>query len=275
MVAAGKSRIVYLLSGSSLGGIGGQQAELGDACDDDIDGGAAVWGRPSTCPASAARSPYRSQPPRPGSICSGAPGRRWAAHRGGRLVWTIGSDGVLYGLEPSSGAVQEQATIGSPANHFPTPSVGADLLLAPSANRVVAFAAVVGRHDHDHDHDHDTHDHHHVQAPGPTRRDQPLGHRGRRRVAGLAVLGGLTWFLRRRGGAAASTSREQDLEHGAHAATTSETDTMTATTRSSGRCMGSQSPMSANWSSSVPSASAHAASPGGRSSRGRGSRVAR
>ncbi len=32
VVAAGKSRIVYLLNGSRLGGIGGQQAQLGDAC---------------------------------------------------------------------------------------------------------------------------------------------------------------------------------------------------------------------------------------------------
>ncbi len=57
------------------------------------------------------------------------------------LVWTIGQNGVLYALNPSSGAVQEQATIGTPANHFPTPSVGAGLLLAASADRVVAFSA--------------------------------------------------------------------------------------------------------------------------------------
>jgi hypothetical protein len=57
------------------------------------------------------------------------------------LVWTIGSNGVLYGLNPASGAVQDRATIGAPANHFPTPSVGAGLLLASSAERVVAFRA--------------------------------------------------------------------------------------------------------------------------------------
>jgi len=44
VVAAGKARIVYLLNGSSLGGIGGQQAQLGDACGSDIDGGIAVVG---------------------------------------------------------------------------------------------------------------------------------------------------------------------------------------------------------------------------------------
>jgi hypothetical protein len=37
--------------------------------------------------------------------------------------------------------VRQQASIGVPANHFPTPSEGDGLLLAPSADRVIAFAA--------------------------------------------------------------------------------------------------------------------------------------
>ena len=37
MLLAGKSRIIYLLSGAHLGGIGHQQATLGPACDQDID----------------------------------------------------------------------------------------------------------------------------------------------------------------------------------------------------------------------------------------------
>jgi hypothetical protein len=57
------------------------------------------------------------------------------------LVWTIGQNGMLYGLDPATGRVRQQATIGAPANHFPTPSVGDGLLLAPGADRVVAFAA--------------------------------------------------------------------------------------------------------------------------------------
>jgi hypothetical protein len=58
------------------------------------------------------------------------------------LVWTIGQNGTLYGLDPSTGAVRQQASIGVPANHFPTPSVGDGLLLAPAADRVVAFSAI-------------------------------------------------------------------------------------------------------------------------------------
>ncbi len=59
----------------------------------------------------------------------------------GGLVWTISLSGTLYGLDPRTGQVRQQAAIGAVANHFPTPSVGAGLLLAPAANRVVAFRA--------------------------------------------------------------------------------------------------------------------------------------
>ena len=44
VILAGKSRIVYLLDGAHLGGIGTQQATLGSACSDDIDGGIALSG---------------------------------------------------------------------------------------------------------------------------------------------------------------------------------------------------------------------------------------
>src|SRR6202047_2046533 len=44
VLLTGKSRIIYLLSGAPLGGIGHQQATLGSACGDDIDGGGAVQG---------------------------------------------------------------------------------------------------------------------------------------------------------------------------------------------------------------------------------------
>ena len=56
-------------------------------------------------------------------------------------MWTIAQDGTLYGLDPATGSVRRQASIGRPDNHFPTPAVGDGLLLAPSADRVVAFAA--------------------------------------------------------------------------------------------------------------------------------------
>ena len=47
--------------------------------------------------------------------------------------------GFLYALNPTTGAVAQQFTIGAEANPFPTPSVGDHLLLAPAATQVVAF----------------------------------------------------------------------------------------------------------------------------------------
>jgi outer membrane protein assembly factor BamB len=142
VVLAGKSRIVYLLNGTALGGIGNQEAMLGAACSSDIDGGVAVSGTTVFLPCYSGVIAVTTSATPPGlhllwsaSVAGGPP----IVAAG--LVWTVGHDGILYGLNPSSGAIQERAPVGTPANHFPTPSVGAGLLLAPAANRVVAFTA--------------------------------------------------------------------------------------------------------------------------------------
>jgi outer membrane protein assembly factor BamB len=142
VLIAGKSRIAYLLDGGHLGGIGGQLASLGSGCGADVDGGPAVSGRTVYLPCLAGPVALR--------VTASPPGLRllWSAQTGGGspivaggLVWTISQSGTLYGLDPRTGHVRQQAAIGTPANHFPAPSVGAGLLLAPAANRVVAFRA--------------------------------------------------------------------------------------------------------------------------------------
>jgi outer membrane protein assembly factor BamB len=142
VVAAGKDRTAYLLDGAHLGGIGGEQSSLPDACGDVIDGGPAVGGTTVYLP--CLKGPVAVQ------VSSAPAGLRvlWQSTSGGGppivaagLVWTIGQDGVLYGLSPTTGAIVQHATVGTPANHFPTPSVGGGLLLAPASNRVVAFDA--------------------------------------------------------------------------------------------------------------------------------------
>jgi outer membrane protein assembly factor BamB len=144
VVLAGKSRIVYLLNGAHLGGIGGQEASLGSACRDDIDGGSAVVGTTVyvPCLSGTVAIQVTASPPELSLLWSSKVGGGPPIVAAG-LVWTIGQNGTLYGLDPSTGAVRQQASIGVPANHFPTPSVGDGLLLAPSANRVVAFSATV------------------------------------------------------------------------------------------------------------------------------------
>lgn len=140
VVIAGKSRIIYLLNGHHLGGIGHQQASLPSGCSQDVDGGGAFVGTTVYLPCFAGTIAIH--------ISATAPALRilWSTTSGGGppivaagLVWSISQSGVLYGLSPATGAVRQQVTIGAPTNHFPTPSVGDGLLLAPSSNRVVAF----------------------------------------------------------------------------------------------------------------------------------------
>jgi len=142
VIGAGKAGIAYLLNGARLGGIGHQQALLRSACGDVIDGGYARAGMTVYLPClsgvtavRAARSPVSLR-------------LAWRTGTGGGppiiaagLVWTIGQNGTLYGLNPANGRIRQQASIGAVANHFPTPSVGDGLLLAASARRVVAFGA--------------------------------------------------------------------------------------------------------------------------------------
>ena len=140
VVAVGKAQIAWLLDGSNPGGIGGQQASLAHVCASNVDGGQAVSGRVVFMPCLTGIVAIRATASPP------ALHRVWATGTGGGppilaagLVWTIGQNGVLYGLDPARGAIRQRATIGRPANHFPTPSVGEGLLLAANARQVVAF----------------------------------------------------------------------------------------------------------------------------------------
>jgi hypothetical protein len=143
VIAAGKSRVVYLLNGARLGGIGGQQDAYGPACGDAIEGGPAVAGTTAYLPCASSGIIAVRATREPASLRG-----LWSSGGGGGppivaagLVWTIGQDGILYGLDPARGLVRQQAPIGAVANHFPTPSAGAGLLLAPSARHVIAFRA--------------------------------------------------------------------------------------------------------------------------------------
>ena len=199
VVAAGKSRTVYLLDGSTLGGIGGEEASVPEACGDDIDGGSAVVGdvvylpclsgtiavRASTSPPALRvlwRSPLGGGPP------------ILAAGR----VWTMSGDGVLYALDPSTGAARGQVEVGAAANHFPTPSVGAGLLLATSANRVVAFSAPpAGATTSTTAATTTTVPETTTTAPGGGGGSDPLVVAGAV-LGGLALVGGLAWLVLRR-----------------------------------------------------------------------------
>jgi outer membrane protein assembly factor BamB len=142
VILAGKSRIAYLLDGAHLGGIGHQQASLANACPEDIDGGVAVTGMTVYLPCQTGIVAVRAarSPPALHLLWSSGTGGGPAIVAAG-LVWTIGQNGTLYGLDPATGKIRQQAPIGTLANHFPTPSVADGLMLVPAANDVVAFKA--------------------------------------------------------------------------------------------------------------------------------------
>ncbi|HWD96149.1 MAG TPA: PQQ-binding-like beta-propeller repeat protein [Acidimicrobiales bacterium] len=140
VVLAGKSPRVYLLNGAHLGGIGHPERIVTGLCSNDIDGGSAIVGSTVFLPCVDGPVAVRA------SVTPASLRVLWKASVGGGppiyaagLVWTIGQNGVLYGLNPSNGQVRQQATIGAVANHFPTPSIGDSLLLVSSVDQVVAF----------------------------------------------------------------------------------------------------------------------------------------
>jgi outer membrane protein assembly factor BamB len=206
VVAAGKSRIVYLLNGSALGGIGRQEASLPSGCGGDIDGGVAVVGTTVYLPCLSGTIAVQAS--------TSPAGLRilWSSAVGGGppivaagLVWTIDQNGDLYALDASTGAVRGSAPVGAPANHFPTPSVGAGLLLATGADRVVAFSAPSATAAPSSTSTSTTAARTTTTVPATTTTSTPPGGGGSGGwaaaaaiVGALAVAGGLTWLVLRR-----------------------------------------------------------------------------
>jgi outer membrane protein assembly factor BamB len=142
VILTGKNTIVFLLNGKHLGGIGKQEAQIGPVCTTNIDGGIANVGMTAylPCEGSVLAVKAVSSPPKLRLLWNSGVGGGPPIVAGG-LVWSIGQNGRLYGLDPATGKIRQQALIGIPANHFPTPGIGAGLLLAPSAQNVIAFRA--------------------------------------------------------------------------------------------------------------------------------------
>jgi hypothetical protein len=135
----GKSSIAYFLNQGSLGGISSPPQI--PACGSEADGGDAIAGTVVYVPCGGGVQAIQTSPL----------GAQWQTNSGangppitsGGLVWSIGGS-HLYGLNPANGQTVEQVSVGAEANHFPTPSVGDGLLLAPSTNQVYAFSGSAG-----------------------------------------------------------------------------------------------------------------------------------
>jgi hypothetical protein len=138
----GKSSTAYLLNQSSLGDIGTASSPPSiSACGSDADGGDAISGTVVYVPCGNGVQAIQTSPL--GTVWQTSSGAHGPPITAGGLVWSIGGS-TLYGLNPGSGTAAEQVSIGGNANHFPTPSVGDGLLLAPSTDQVVAFSGSAG-----------------------------------------------------------------------------------------------------------------------------------
>jgi outer membrane protein assembly factor BamB len=141
----GKTDIAYLLKQGHLGGEDGEVASL-SMCSGDPDGGRAVDGSivfvPCPNGVTAVRvsttAPYLTQ------LWTDDDGANGGPVIAGGLVWTIGGDGAVHGLNPANGHEVTSIPYGGSTNHFPTPAVGDGLLLLPGTNRVLAFMGPAG-----------------------------------------------------------------------------------------------------------------------------------
>lgn len=141
VIQAGKSQTAYVLKASALGGIGGQESEISPICGTTFDGGSASGGNLAVLPCRNGPIGTKVNP------TAGTMTVEWTAsisNAGPPImaygsVWDISQGGTLYSLDPKTGAVTQQLSLGSEANHFPTPSIGDGLLLAPAANSVFAY----------------------------------------------------------------------------------------------------------------------------------------
>ena len=141
----GKNQLAYLVSQSNLGGNTGTGIATAAVCPGAIAGGGdAVAGSVVYVPCeSGLQALQTSASPASVSVLWTNGSGHGPPITAGGLVWSIGGNS-LFGINPSTGATVEQLSVGSQANHFPTPSVGDGLLLAPASDQVVAFAGSAG-----------------------------------------------------------------------------------------------------------------------------------
>jgi outer membrane protein assembly factor BamB len=137
---AGKSGTGYLLKQSALGGVGGQVAQLPSLCGGVVDGGDAFANSIVYAPCSGGIVAVKvgASPPSLTRLWQTSTGSSGPPIIAGGTIWTIGGT-TLFGLDPTTGSPVHQFPLGTEANHFPTPSVGDGLLLAPASDRVFAF----------------------------------------------------------------------------------------------------------------------------------------
>ena len=141
----GKTDTAYLLRQGHLGGEDGEVASL-PVCHGDPDGGHAMMGSVVyvPCPNGVTAIRVSSTAPYLKQLWTDNDGAAGGPIIADGLVWTIGNDNAVHGLNPASGKQVVSIPFGGAANHFPAPSVADGLLLLPGTNQVFAFMGPAG-----------------------------------------------------------------------------------------------------------------------------------
>jgi hypothetical protein len=141
----GKTDIAYLLRQGHLGGKEGEVASL-SLCSGNPDGGRAVDGSVVyvPCPNGVTAVKVSTTAPYLKQLWTDNDGAAGGPIIADGLVWTIGGDNAVHGLNPANGDQVVSIPFGGYANHFPTPSVGDGLLLLPGTDSVYAFMGPAG-----------------------------------------------------------------------------------------------------------------------------------
>ncbi len=143
VLQVGKTGVGYLLNARHLGGVGGQLA-AGRVCSglDGAYGGSAVLGAVVYVPCVGGLTAVDTAGDHVAVRWRGPAGTSGSPVLGGGAVWVLGlNSGRLYELDPQSGAVDQQISLGGGAlPHFASPSLAGNLILVGTTTGVIAVS---------------------------------------------------------------------------------------------------------------------------------------
>ncbi|MBO0771505.1 MAG: PQQ-binding-like beta-propeller repeat protein [Actinobacteria bacterium] len=136
ILAVGKRGTGYLLNGSRLGGVGGQRTAAA-VCP--AFGGMSVSGTVVYVPClDGGMAAVDTAGGRIRVRWRGPSGAQGSPVTGGGAVWAASYAGTLYELDPASGRVRNQVSLGEPLPHFASPSLSGNLALIGTMRGVTA-----------------------------------------------------------------------------------------------------------------------------------------
>jgi polyvinyl alcohol dehydrogenase (cytochrome) len=142
ILQVGKTGVGYLLNADRLGGVGGQLA-AGRVCSglDGAYGGAAVLGSVVYVPCTSGLTAVNTAGDHVKVRWRGPAGATGSPVLGGGAVWVLGlNSGRLYELNPRTGGVRQQLSLGATLPHFASPSLSGSLVLVGTMTGVTAVA---------------------------------------------------------------------------------------------------------------------------------------